>query len=56
MYQSPLLSFRQRLHIARQSGDLYFASLLDRETIVSAFGEASGILDKARIYTAAVTL
>ena len=56
MYQSPLLSFRQRLHIARQSGDLYFASLLDRETIASAFGEASGILDKARIYTTAVTL
>jgi hypothetical protein len=56
VYQSSLSSFRQRLHIARQSGDLYFASLLDRQTIASAFGEASGILDKARIYTTAVTL
>lgn len=56
MYQSSLGSFRQRLATARQSGDLYFASLLDRQTIASAFGEASGILDKARIYTTAVTL
>ncbi len=56
MYQLALTSFRRRLEIARQSNDLYFASLLDRQTIRSAFGEASGILDSARIYTTAVTL
>jgi hypothetical protein len=56
VYQPALSSFRRRLEIARQSNDLYFASLLDRQTIRSAFGEASGILDSARIYTTAVTL
>ena len=56
MYQPQLGSFRQRLEVARQSNDLYFASLLDRQTIAAAFGEASGILDSARIYTTAVTL
>lgn len=56
MYQPELRSFRRRLMIARQSGDLYFASLLDRQTIVAAFGDASGILDSARIYTTTVTL
>ncbi|TWT68220.1 IS4 family transposase [Crateriforma conspicua] len=56
MFQSELSSFRRRLVVARQSGDLYFASLLDRKTIASALGEATGILDSARIYTTAVTL
>lgn len=56
MYQPELSSFRHRLDIARRSGDLYFASLLDRKTIASAFGEATSILDSARIYTTAVTL
>ena len=56
MYQPMFSSFRQRLQIARESNDLYFAALIDRQTIRSAFGEASGILDAARIYTTAVTL
>ena len=56
MYRSQLGSFRQRLEVARQSDDLYFASLLDRKAIAAAFGEASGILDAARISTTAVTL
>jgi putative transposase len=45
----------QRLQIARESNDLYFAALLDRQTIQSAFGESSGILDSARVYATAVT-
>jgi hypothetical protein len=53
---SEFSSFRRRIETARQTGDLYFASLLDRQTIAAAFGEASGILDSARIYTTAVTL
>jgi len=49
-------SFRARIAQARQSGDLYFASLLDRQTIASVFGDASGILDSARVYNTAATL
>lgn len=56
MYRPALGSFRVRVAHARQSGDLYFASLLDRETIATVFGEASGILDSARIYSTATTL
>ena len=56
MCQYQLRSFRQRLQVTRQSKDLYFASLLDRQTIAAAFGEASGLLDSARISTTAVTL
>lgn len=56
MYQPVFSSFRQRLQIARESNDLYFAALLDRQTIQSAFGESSGILDSARVYTTAATL
>ena len=56
MYQPMFSAFRRRLEIARESNDLYFAALLDRQTIRSAFGEASGILDSARIYTTAVTV
>jgi hypothetical protein len=56
MYPPLLGSFRQRMAEARQSGDLYFASLLDRQTIASVFDDASGILDSARIYNTAATL
>jgi len=56
VYQSTFSSFRTRIAQARQSGDLYFASLLDRQTISSAFGDASGILDSARTYNTATTL
>lgn len=56
MYQPAFSSFRSRIAQARQSGELYFASLLDRQTIDSVFGEASGILDSARTYTTATTL
>jgi len=49
-------SFRNRVHQARQSGDLYFASLISKETIASVFGEATSILDAARVYNTSVTL
>lgn len=49
-------SFRNRVEHARRSGDLYFASLVSKETIASVFGDASGILDSARIYKTSVTL
>lgn len=49
-------SLRSRIMQARRSGDLYFASLLSRETIVSVFGDASGVLDSARVYNTSVTL
>lgn len=52
----PFDSFRNRLRKARLSGDLFFSPLLSRETIASTFGEASGILDSARIYDTSVTL
>ena len=49
-------SFRSRVHHARQCGDLYFASLISKETIESVFGQASAILDSARVYNTSVTL
>jgi hypothetical protein len=49
-------SFRSRLEEARRTGDLYFASLLSKETIQAAFGDAGKILDSARIDTTSVTL
>jgi hypothetical protein len=49
-------SFRNRVAAARQSDQLFFAALLPEENIASMFGEASAILDTARIYTTAVTL
>jgi len=52
----PFESFRNRVHHARQSGDLYFASLISKETIESIFGEASDILGSARVYNTSVTL
>ena len=49
-------SFRNRVAAARESGQLFFAALLPTEHLESAFGQASAILDSARIYTTAVTL
>ena len=49
-------SFRARIAHVRRSDDLYFASLLSEKTIRSVFGDASDVLDSARIYTTAVTL
>ena len=49
-------SFRSRVHHARQCGDLFFASLISKETIESVFGQASAILDSARVYNTSVTL
>jgi putative transposase len=49
-------SFRTRVAAARQSDALFFAAIIPEENIASNFGEASGILDSARIYTTAVTL
>jgi len=49
-------SLRNRVAQARQSGDLYFATLLSQETIHSCFGDAREILNFARIYNTSVTL
>lgn len=49
-------SFRNRVHQARQCGELYFASLISKETIESTFGVATSTLGAARVYTTAVTL
>ncbi len=56
MCHHPFDSFRSRVHHARQSGDLYFASLVSKETIESVFGEATSILGSARVYNTSVTL
>lgn len=56
MCQSSFTSLRSRVHYARQCGDLYFASLISKETIESVFGEATSILGSARIYDTSVTL
>lgn len=44
MCHVPFDSFRNRVHRARQCGDLYFAALISKETIESVFGEATSIL------------
>jgi len=49
-------SFRSRMAAARRDDQLFFAALIDQQTIRSSFGEASRILDSARIYTTAVTV
>ena len=49
-------SFRSRVHHARRCGDLYFASLISKETIESVFGPASAILNSARVFNTSVTL
>jgi hypothetical protein len=56
MFYSELGSLQSRVDKARQADDLFFANLLPRDTIRGAFGEASGILDRARIYDTAVTV
>jgi IS4 transposase len=52
----PFDSFRSRVRHARQCGDLYFASLISKETIESVFGKATSVLGAARIYNTSVTL
>lgn len=47
--------FRAAVAHARQHGDLYFAALLERQTITEAFGEASSLW-QGWIYTPAVTM
>ncbi len=54
MCYQPFDSFRNRVHRARLCGDLYFASLISKETIASGFGEASAILGSARVYDTSV--
>lgn len=48
-------TFRGALARARQDGDLYFAALVDQETISAALGEASSLW-QGWIYTPAVTV
>ena len=56
MFYSELGSRQSRVAKARQADDLYLATLLPKEIISKAFGEASGILDRARIYVTSVTV
>ena len=56
MFYSEFGSLQSRVAHARQAGDLYFAALLPKETINESFGEARGILDRARIYITSVTV
>jgi len=48
-------SFRAAVAEARRHGDLYFAALVDRQSISEAFGEASSLW-QGWIYTPAVTV
>jgi Transposase DDE domain len=48
-------SFRAAVGEARRHGDLYFAALVDRQSISEAFGEASSLW-RGWIYTPAVTV
>lgn len=48
-------SFRAAVGEARRHGDLYFAALVDRQSISEAFGEASSLW-QGWIYTPAVTV
>jgi putative transposase len=48
-------TFRDAVARARRHGDLYFAALVDRETITEALGEASSLW-QGWIYTPAVTV
>ena len=56
MFYSDLGSLRSRVQRARQAKDLYFAALLPKKTIAEAFGQSSGILDRARIYVTCITV
>ena len=48
-------TFHAAAAAARRQGDLYFAALLDRETILEAFGSASSVWE-GWVYTPAVTV
>ena len=48
-------SFRAAVAEARRHGDLYFAALVDRQSIIEAFGEASSLW-QGWVYTPAVTV
>lgn len=50
-----LLSFQNAVAQARRQGDLYFASLLDAQTIIEAFGAARSLW-RGWIYTPSVTI
>src|SRR5271167_884475 len=50
-----LNDFRTAVMQARRHGDLYFAALLDQQTILSAFGSASSLW-QGWVYTPAVTV
>ena len=56
MVYSDLGSLKSRVDRARQAEDLYFATLLPKDVITGAFGRASGILDRARVYVTSVTV
>jgi putative transposase len=56
VFQSEFGSFKSRVAHARQADDLFFAALLPKETINEAFGDARGVLDRARIYVTSVTV
>lgn len=56
MFYSDIGSLQSRVARARQAEDLYFATLLPKETINDAFGKANGILDRARVYVTSVTV
>jgi hypothetical protein len=56
MFHPAFDSFRNRVKQARDCGDLYFAVLISKECIESVFGEASAILNSARVYDTAVTV
>lgn len=56
MFYSEFGSLQSRIAHARQANDLYFAALLPKETINDLFGEARGILNRARIYVTSVTV
>src|SRR6266511_3145220 len=48
-------SFQSAVAQAQRQGDLYFAALLERQSITAAFGEASSLW-QGWIYTPAVTI
>lgn len=56
MFHPAFDSLRNRVSQVRRDGDLYFATLLSKQTIESGFGDASSILNSARIYNTTVTL
>ncbi|WP_160168446.1 IS4 family transposase [Novipirellula maiorica] len=49
-------SLRSRVEQARRSSDPFLLSLISKKTIQAVFGDASAVLDSARIYNTSVTL